>query len=111
MFGLFSRPIAFRAQMGQVGRPYIELPGIESGLEKTVLNALRGMGRLRVRSKSNDFGQMTVEFRAAFEGYSLHCNGGGAFIRGESGGEDIEIMLRFMRKSRRFRELDAKSQK
>ena len=94
--------------MGQVGRPYIELPGIETGLEKTVLKALRGMGRMSVRSKSNDFGQLTIEFRAAFEGYSLHCNGGGAFIRGESGGKEIELMLRFMRKSRRFHELEAK---
>ena len=111
MFGLFSRPIAFRAQMGQVGRPYIELPGIEPGLEKTVLSALRGMGRLRVRSKSNDFGQMTIEFKAAFESYSLHCNGGGAFIRGDGGGNEIEIMLRFMRKGRRFRELEVKSPK
>ena len=111
MFGLFRRPIAFRAQTGQVGRPYIELPGIESGLEKTVLSALRGMGRLRVRSKSNDFGQTTVDFKAAFESYSLHCNGGGAFIRGEGSGEEIELMLRFMRKSRRFRELETKSSK
>jgi hypothetical protein len=109
VFGLFSRPIVFRAQMGQVGRPYIELPGIESGLEKRVLNALRGMGRLRVRSKSNDFGQTTVDFKASFESYSLHCNGGGAFIRGEGGGDEIEIMLRFMRKSRRFREFEAQS--
>ena len=97
--------------MGQVGRPYIELPGIEPGLEKTVLNALSGMGRLRLRSKSNDFGQVTIEFRAAFEGYSLHCNGGGALIRGESGNDEIEIMLRFMRKSRRFRELEVKNPK
>ncbi len=111
MFGLFSRPIAFRAQLGQVGRPYIELPGIEPGLEKTVLNALRGMGRVRLRSKSNDFGHLTIEFRAAFEGYSLHCNGGGSSIRGESGGDEIELMLRFMRKSRRFRELEAKAPK
>lgn len=111
MFGLFSRPVAFRAQAGQTGRPYIELPGIEPGLEKTVLRALGGMGRVRIRSKSNDFGQVTIEFRAAFEAYSLHCNGGGASIRGDAGGDEIAVMLRFMRKSRRFRELDAKPRK
>lgn len=108
MFGLFSRPVAFRARAGQAGRPYIELPGIEPGLERTVLRALRGMGRVRIKSKANDFGQMTIEFQAAFESYSLHCNGGGAFIRGEGGGDEIGLMLRFMRKSRRFRELEVK---
>lgn len=108
MFGLFSRPVAFRAQAGQTGRPYIELPGIEPGLEKTVLRALGGMGRVRIKSRANDFGQVTVEFQAAFESYSLHCNSGGTFIRGESGGDEIDLMLRFMRKSRRFRELEIK---
>ena len=108
MFGLFSRPIVFRVQAGQTGRPYVELPGLEPGLEKTVLRALGGMGRVRIKSKANDFGQVTVEFQAAFESYSLHCNGGGAFIRGESGGDEIDLMLRFMRRSRRFRELEIK---
>jgi len=105
VFGLFSRPVVFRAQAGQAGRAYIELPGIEPGREKTVLRALGGMGRVRIRSRANDFGQVTVEFQAAFESYSLHCNGGGGFIRGEGGGDEIAVLLRFMRKSRRFREL------
>ena len=104
MFGLFSPPIAFRPQTGQAGRPYVELPDIEPGQEKAVLRALARMGRVRIRSKANDFGQVTIEFQAAFESYSLHCNGGGSFIRGEGGGEEIATLLRFMRKSRRFTE-------
>jgi hypothetical protein len=111
VFGLFAPPVSFRAQTGQAGQLYIDLPGIEPGREKTVLRALGRMGRVQVRSKSHDFGQVRVEFHAAFESYSLHCNGGGGFIRGESGGDEIAKMLNFMRKSRRFREIETKRKK
>ncbi len=107
LFGLFIRPIPFRAQIGQAGRPYIELPDIDVGDEKAVLRALKGMGRVRMRTKSNDFGHITVEFRAGFDSYTLHNSSGAAFIRGE-GDAEIAAMLRFMRKSRRFEELPEK---
>lgn len=106
VFGLFTRPVVFRAQTGQLGQLYVDLPGTEAGQEKIVLRALSGMGRVRVRSKSNDFGHVTIQFSAGFESYSLHCNTGKAFIRGESGGDEIARMLTFMRKSGRFRDLD-----
>ena len=103
VFGWFARPVAFRAQSGQTGRPCIELPGTETGDEKAVLRALAGMGRIRIRSKANEFGHITITFNAAFESYSLHSTGSGAYIRGESGGDEIELMLAFMRKSPRFK--------
>ncbi len=106
VFGLFTRPVVFRAQTGQLGQLYIDLPGVEEGREKEVLRALKGMGRVRIKSKSNDFGHVTIQFSASFESYSLHGNTGKAFIRGESGGDEIARMLAFMRKSRRFRDLD-----
>ena len=106
VFGLFTRPVMFRAQTGQLGQLYIELPGLAEGREKEVLRALGGMGRLRIRSKSNDFGNVVVLFTASFESYSLHANTGKAFIRGESGGDEVAQMLTFMRRSRRFRDLD-----
>ncbi len=106
MFGLFTRPVVFRAQTGQLGKPYIELPGLGEGQEKLVLRALAGMGRVRIRSKSNDFGSVTVQFSAGFESYSLHSNTDKMFIRGEGGGDEIGAMLSFMRKSGRFRDLD-----
>ncbi len=101
MFGWFTRPLAFRPQMGQTGKPCIELPGIEPGREKAVLRALGGMGRVRIRSKSNDFGHVTIEFVAGFGTYSLQGQGGVVYIRGE----EIARMLAFMRKSGRFAEL------
>ena len=106
VFGLFASPVVFRAQTGQLGKLYIELPGVVEGREKEVLRALGGMGRVRMRSKSNDFGHVTIQFTAGFESYSLHGDPGKAFIRGESGGDEIAMMLAFMRKSRRFRDLD-----
>ena len=106
VFGLFARPFVFRAQTGPLGQLYIELPGIEPGHEKEVLQALKGMGRVRIKSKSNDFGHITVQFSAAFESYSLHGHTDKAAIRGESGGDEITAMLTFMRRSGRFRDLD-----
>lgn len=105
MFGLFTPPIPFRFHFGQPRRPYIELPGVAEGRERKALQAFKGMGRLRIRSKSNDFGHLVVRFNAGFEPYSLHVTAGTAFIRGESGGDEITMMLVYMRKSRRFREL------
>ena len=107
MFGLFARPVPFRAQSGPQGHAYIELPNVEEGREKEALQAFKGMGRLRIRSKSNDFGHVTIQFSAGFEAYSLHATAGKVFIRGEGGGDEIGVMLSFMRRSRRFRELDA----
>ncbi len=108
MFGLFAPQVVFRAQTGQIGRLYIDLPGLKPGREKDVLNALSRMGRVRLRSKSNDFGHVTIAFVAGFESYSLHGNTNGAYIRGESGGDEVALMLTFMRKSRRFREVGDK---
>lgn len=108
MFGLFAPPIVFRAQTGQTGHLYIDLPGLIPGRERHVVRALSRMGRVRIRSKSNDFGHVTVAFVAGFESYSLHGNTNGAYIRGEGGGDEISQMLTFMRKSGRFRELGAR---
>ncbi len=107
MFGLFARPVSFRAQLGQQGHPHVELANVEEGREKQALQAFKGMGRLRIRSKSNDFGHVTIEFTAGFESYRLHGTAGKVFIRSEGDGAAIGKMLAFMRKSRRFRELKA----
>jgi len=107
VFGLFARPVPFRAQQAQQGHAYIELANVEEGREKQALQAFKGMGRLRIRSKSNDFGHVTIQFTAGFESYSLHGTAGKVFIRGEGGGDEILKMLAYMRKSRRFRELRA----
>jgi hypothetical protein len=107
VFGLFARPVPFRAHIGQPGQPHIELRDVGEGREKKALEAFKGMGRLRIRSKSNDFGHVTIQFSAGFESYSLHGTAGKVFIRGESGGDEIARMLAFMRKNRRFREVKA----
>ncbi|MGZ3305738.1 MAG: hypothetical protein ACXU8U_07740 [Asticcacaulis sp.] len=105
MLGLFSRPIAFRVQEGQGRRLYVELPGIVPGSERRVLVALKRMGRVRVKSRSNDFGHYRIDFAAMLESYSLDCSDAGTFIHGESGGDELDQLIAFMRKSRRFNEI------
>lgn len=106
MFGLFRAPIAFHVRVVDAGRTVIGLPGVHPDNLTKVMKALAAMGRLRVKSRDNDFGRLTTHFSAAFESYSLHCCGTGATIRGESGGDEVARLAHYMRKSRRFIEID-----
>ncbi len=106
MFGLFRTPIAFHVRVVDAGRTVIGLPGIHPDNLTKVMAALKAAGRLRIKSRVNDFGRLTTYFSAAFESYSLHCSGTGAVIRGESGGDEVDRLAHYMRASRRFVEID-----